>query len=338
MKIKDIAQKAGVSTATVSNVINGNHHKVSQATIKKVQGIIAEMGYNPSATARSLASKESRIIGVVVPNLGPDQAFSVNAYNAQAIARLEQYVRKKGYYLMIRSVGECLEIVPIFSAWNVDGVIFLGAFQDAVPEIQKQLKVPTVFIDTYAPGLPIANVGIDDYKGGYLMGRYLLSRGHTNIALVSPGLSKHGVIRERYRGLRDALESQGLTLPPENIFLAETTTTSGAQVGRDIALSGRGFTAVAVTNDMTAIGVISGLQTCGVSVPDEVSIIGFDDLEAAKYVYPAMTTIAQDTNKKCDTAGDILFRMIQAKEKIVINEILDVKLIERQSVKNLLQA
>ena len=305
MKIKDIAQKAGVSTATVSNVINGNHHKVSQATIKKVQGIIAEMGYNPSATARSLASRESRIIGVVVPNLGPDQAFSVNAYNNQAIARLEQYVRNKGYYLMIRSVRECLEIVPIFSAWNVDGVIFLGAFQDAVPEIRERLNVPTVFIDTYVPGQPIANVGIDDYKGGYLMGRYLLGR--------------------------------GLSLPPESIFLAKTTTASGARAGQDIALSGRGFTAVAVTNDMTAIGVISGLRTCGVSVPEEMSVIGFDNLEAAKYMYPALTTIAQDIDKKCDTAGDILFRMIQTKEKIVVNEILDVELKERQSVKNLIQ-
>ena len=335
MKIKDIALKAGVSTATVSNVINGNHHKVSQATIEKVERIIAEMGYSPSATARSLASKESRIIGVVIPNLAPDQAFSVNAYTNQTIARLEQYVRNKGYYLMIRSVQECLEIVPIFSAWNVDGVVFLGAFHEAVEQIEKLLKVPIVYMDTYVKDVPIANVGIDDYQGGYLMGRYLLGKGHTKIALVSPEVESPGVIQERYRGLCDALKSRGQTLPQEHIFVAETNVDSGARAGRRIALSNQGFTAVAAMSDMAAIGVISGLRTCGISVPEEVSVIGFDNLDAGKYMYPALTTISQDIDKKCVAAGDLLFRMIESKEKMAVNQILDVELVERQSVKNL---
>lgn len=335
MKIKDIALKAGVSTATVSNVINGNHHKVSQATIEKVQRIVAEMGYNPNATARSLASKESRIIGVVIPNLGPDQAFSVNAYTDQTVARLEQYVRNQGYYLMIRSVQECQEIVPIFSAWNVDGVIFLGAFHEAVAEIEKLLRVPIVYMDTYVKDLPIANVGVDDYKGGCLMGRYLLGKGHTKIALVSPEVDSPGVIQERYRGLCDALKSHGRTLSPEDIFVAETNVESGVRAGRRIALSDRGFTAVAVMSDMAAIGVISGLRTCGIRVPEEMSVIGFDDLDAAKYMYPPLTTIAQNIDRKCVRAGDLLFRMIKNRERIAVNEVLDVELVERQSVRNL---
>lgn len=335
MKIKDIAQKAGVSTATVSNVINGNHHKVSQATIEKVQRIIEELGYNPSATARSLASKESRIIGVVIPNLGKDQAFSINSYTNQAVARLEQYVRNKGYYLMIRSVERCREIVPIFSAWNVDGVIFLGAFYEAVEEIEKLLKVPIVYTDTYAKDLNIANVGIDDYKGGFLMARYLLGKGHRKIALVSPDVESPGVIQERYRGFCDALKSRGLEMPKEHIFVAETNAASGAQAGQRIALSDQGFTAVAAMSDVAAIGVMSGLRMCGLNVPEDVSVIGFDDLEACKYIYPALTTIAQDIEQKCDAVGDILFDMIKNKKKVAVNKILDVELVERQSVKNL---
>lgn len=335
MKIKDIAQKAGVSTATVSNVINGNHHKVSQATIEKVQKIIEELGYSPSATARSLASNESRIIGVVIPNLGKDQAFSINAYTNQAVARLEQYVRNKGYYLMVRSVGQCKEVVPIVSAWNVDGVIFLGAFHEEVEEIEKLLKVPTVYTDTYAKELPIANVGIDDYKGGFLMGRYLMGKGHQKIALVTPDVGSAGVIQERYRGFCAALESRGQKLAKEHIFIAETNAESGAQAGQKIALSNQGFTAVAVMSDMAAIGVMSGLRMCGLSVPDEVSVIGFDNLEAGKYVYPSLTTIAQDIEKKCDMVGDILFDMIKNKKRVAVNKTLDVELLERQSVKNI---
>lgn len=335
MKIKDIALKAGVSTATVSNVINGNHHKVSQATIEKVQKIIEEMGYSPSATARSLASKESRIIGVVIPNLGKDQVFSINAYTSQAIARLEKYVRNKGYYLMIRSVEQCKEIVPIFSGWNVDGVILLGAFHEEVAEIEKLLKVPTVYTDTYAKDLPIANVGIDDYKGGMLMGRYLLGKGHTKIALVTPDVNSPGVIQQRYRGFCDALKSRGLEMSDACIFVAETNADSGCQAGQKIALADQGFTAVATMSDMAAIGVMSGLRMYGLRVPEDVSVMGFDNLRAGMFVHPPLTTIAQDIAKKCDTVGDILFDMIENKKTIVVNKTLDVELVERQSVKNI---
>lgn len=335
MNNKDIAQRAGVSTATVSNVINGNFHKVSQATIEKVQKVIEEMGYSPSATARSLASRESRIIGVVIPNLGKDQAFSINAYTNQAIARLEQYVRNEGYHLMIRSVEQCKEIVPIFSAWNVDGVVFLGAFHEEVEEITKLLKVPTVFVDSYARDLEIANVGINDYKGGFLMARYLLGKGHRKIALVSPDVNSPGVIQARYRGFCDAMKAQGIDFPDSHIFNAETNAASGAKAGTEIALSGQGFTAVATMSDMAAIGVMSGLRTCGLSIPEDVSVIGFDNLEAGKYVYPSLTTIAQNIAEKCDAVGDILFDMIKNKKKIVVNKTLDVELLERQSVKTL---
>lgn len=334
MNNKDIAKRAGVSTATVSNVINGNHHKVSQATIEKVQKVIAEMGYRPSAAARSLASKESRIIGVVIPTVGEDQTFSINAYTNQAVSRLERYVRRQGYYLMVRSVMCCKEIVPLFSAWNVDGVIFLGAFHEEVEEIEKMLQVPTVYVDTYAPDIPIANVGINDHKGGYLMARYLLGKGHRKIALVSPDVNSPGVIRERYRGFCDALAAEGLPFPDSHIFTAETTAAGGAKAGTEIALSGQGFTAVATMSDMTAIGVMSGLRMCGLRIPEDISVIGFDNLEAGKYVHPSLTTIAQDIETKCDTVGDLLFDMIRKKKKTAVNKVLDVELIERQSVKN----
>ncbi len=335
MKIKDIAEKAGVSTATVSNVINGNYHKVSKATIEKVQKIIEENDYKPNATARSLALKESHIIGVVIPNLGEDEAFSTSAYYSEMVAILENYVRKQGYYLMIRSVEKCMEMIPIFSAWNVDGVILLGAFRNEVPDIEKLLKVPTVYIDTYAEDLEIANVGIDDYKGGYLAARYLLGKGHRKIAFAGPNINSSGVIRERFRGFSDACKERQIELTPEHVFEAETLYEKGVEVAKKIAFSNIGFTAVATMSDTLAFGVMEGLRLCGVNIPGDISVIGFDNLPACRYTNPKLTTVSQNLALKANRAAEFLFEMIQNKEKKVVDEKIDVEIVERQSVKEL---
>ena len=335
MKIKDIAQRAGVSTATVSNVINGNHHKVSQATVEKVRRIIEEHGYQPSATARSLASKESRIIGVVIPNLGEEEDYNRNPYISELIALLERYVRKQGYYLMIRSVRECREIVPVFSGWNVDGVILLGVFHHEVEEIEKLLKVPTIYADTYAKDLNIANVGVDDYKGGYLMARYLLDKGHRKIAFVGPNVEDLGVIPERYRGFCAALGEQGITLSPEDIFEARTVCEDGVAAGKRIAHSGKGFTAVAAMSDSLAMGLMAGLRVSGWNVPEDISLIGFENLQLCQFTNPPLTSISQSVETKVDLVGEHLFRMIREKQKIAMNVVLDVELIERQTVKQI---
>ena len=198
MNLKTIAETAGVSTATVSNVINGNYHKVSQKTIEKIQKIIEENEYQPSATARSLASKESKIIGVVISHVGEEEIFSMSPYNARLLGFLENYVRREGYYLMLRCTRECKEIIPLFSSWNVDGIILFGAFEDEVEGIRKHLDVPTVYIDAYTERNEIANVGIDDYKGGSLAARYLIGKGHRKIAFVGPDINSQGVIQQRY--------------------------------------------------------------------------------------------------------------------------------------------
>lgn len=336
MKIKDIAKKAGVSTATVSNVINGNHNKVSKETIKKVQKIIEENDYKPNATARSLALKESKIIGVVIPNLGKEEPFSISPYNAQILALLENYVRRKGYYLMIRSISKCKKIIPIFSTWNVDGVILLGAYKTEVAEIEEKLKVPTVYIDTYGEELPIANIGSDDYKGGFLAARYLLGKGHRKIAFVGPSVESPGVIQERFRGFCDACRERQVEVVPENVFEAWTIYEQGVEAGKKIAFSDKGFTAVAAMSDIVAFGVMEGLRRSGLNVPGDVSVIGYDNLPECKYSNPQLTSVSQNLERKAFGAGEQLFKMIHEKKKIAFNEIVDVEIVERQSVKELI--
>lgn len=335
MNIKTIAQMAGVSTATVSNVLNGNHGKVSEETRLKIEAIIAETGYKPSVMARSLVNKESRLIGVVVPYMGKDEDFFTNPYNAHIIAALERYIRGKDYYLMLRCVGDPRDIVPMLSSWNVDGAFFLGINKAEVKEIQNLSEMPVVFIDTYAPSEKIVNVGIEDYRGGYLSARYLIGKGHRDIALVTPDITSEGVIKERYRGFSDACKEAKVSFKPGNIFYTDTTYNDAMQVGQDIAFKGGDFTAVACMSDIVAFGVVEGLKQCGLRVPYDISVIGFDNLPDCDFMTPKLTTIGQDFGWKAKKAGDYLFRMIAGETDLVIDEKQPIHVVERQSVKSI---
>ena len=332
MNLKTIAQKAGVSTATVSNVINGNHHKVSRETIERVQRIVEETNYKPNATARSLASKKSKIIGVVVSNIRESEDFSINPHYAHMLALLEEHIRREGYYMMVRCVWQSVESIPLFSSWNVDGMIFFGTYRSEAMEIRESLNVPAVFIDTYAEN--IANVGIDDYKGGYLAGKYLLDKGHRRVAIASPNIHYGGVMQERYNGFRDACRERGIELTADCYFHTETLYRAGVETGKQIAISENRFTAVAVMSDIAAFGVMEGLRLEGKRIPEDVSVIGFDNLKECRYSYPQLTTVSQNAQAKAEGASRMLFRMIQQDRTEVFNETSDVEVVVRQSVRD----
>lgn len=335
MNLKTIAQAAGVSTATVSNVINGNHHKVSQATIVRVQKIIREYNFQPNATARSLASKKSGIIGVVLPNIDADHDFSENPHYTHLLSLLEKNIRNRGYYMMLRCVRRSKESIPLFASWNVDGYIFLGTFRGEVPEIQESLRVPAVFVDTYAEDLGIVNVGVDDYRGGFLSATYLLDKGHRNIAFAGPSIQRLDVMQSRYEGFRDACRERGVELQPEDIYLTNTFYSCGVETGKQIAASEKNYTAVAVMSDIAAFGMMEGLRQGGKRVPEDVSVIGFDDLLECQYTYPRLTSISQNVEKKAEKAADWLVKMITGEELPDRCEKNDVSVTERSSVRDL---
>lgn len=335
MNIKTIAEQVGVSTATVSNVINGNYKKVSAETRDKIEAVIRDTGYKPNVMARSLVKKTSRLIGVVVPYVNEDEDFFTNPYNAHMIASLERYIRGRDYYLMLRCIEKPSEIVPLLSSWNVDGAFFLGIFRDEVDRIKGQIDIPMVFVDTYAPGKNIVNIGIEDYRGGYLSARYLIGKGHKKIALVTPDVSSEGVIKERYRGFTDACKEAGVSFKPGNLFYTDTTYKNAMQVGQDIAFTNGDYTAVACMSDIVAFGVAEGLKQCGIRIPYDMSVIGFDNLPDCDFMSPKLTSIAQDFALKAQKAGDYLFRMIDGEKELTVDERLPIRVIERQSVRNL---
>ncbi len=335
MNLKDIANLAGVSTATVSNVLNGNTGKVSAETKERIEKIIKEVDYKPNAMARSLAKRESRMIGIVVPYIGPAEDFLMNPYYAQMVASLEKEVRKRDYYVMLRCVPDCHQVIPQLSSWNVDGAFFLGVMEQDVHEICSALDAPAVFLDTYTEEKGIVNVGLDDYRGGYLSARYLIGKGHNKIALVCPDYNESGVVRRRYLGFVKACEEAGINFTKDDIFRTNTDYEDAINVGQDVALSKNKYTAIATMSDIVAFGLIEGVRQVGFNVPDDISIIGFDNLPEGEFVTPKLTTISQDFKEKAKEATKGMFEMIEGNKEYTLDAHLPVKLVERQSVKQL---
>ena len=336
INLQTIAKLAHVSKVTVSNVINGKFDKASKETIERIQKIVESTGYRPSATARSLSMKQSRIIGVVIPYLYANESFSGRPYNAHMLGYLERYIRNQGYYMMPRCVVKSFDVLPDFATWNVDGAFVLELVAEDALRLQDKLNIPAVFIDTYTKDASLATICADDYKGGYLAGKHLLDKGHRRIAFVSPTLTEDfGVMQERHRGFCDALRERGVAFKRENHVATESVLyEQGVEAGKQIAASEQRFTAAAVMADVLAFGVMEGLRAGGKQVPEDVSVVGFDDLPECQYTHPQLTSISQHLEEKVQRAGEYLFSMLNDGTAVAGSRKIDVALTERQSVKN----
>lgn len=337
--LKTIAEEAGVSTVTVSNVIHKNYKKVSAENIEKINRIIEKYHYVPNATARSLAMKKSMIIGIVISNVGEEDSFLKSPYDAEMLSVLEKEIRKRGYYVMIRSVNAALDAVPLIRNWNVDGVIILGALAKDVPAIHKALSLPVMFVDTYCGECSFSNVGTNDEKGGYLATRYLVNQGHKDIWFVGPDICSEGVIRSRYLGYERALQESGLEKHMHHVYAKATSYECGVEVGKEIAFAKGEVTAVFATADILAIGIMEGLRLSGKRIPEDISVVGFDNLPEAQYTWPKLTTITQNIPEKAAVVAEELFGLLKKEngENEYIQKQMDVELVERNSVKGISQ-
>lgn len=332
--MKEIAEEAGVSIVTVSNVIHENYNRVSAENIEKINKLIEKYHYVPNSNARSLAMKKSRIIGVIIPNVNDDENFMKSPFNAEIIGILEKVIREADYYLMVRSVNKTIDAIPLISSWNVDGVVFLGAFKEDIVAIKKRLTLPMVFVDTYGEGIEYVNVGSEDMQGGYLAAGYLIGKGHENIAFVGPSISGEGVINERYLGYEKAMKEHGFGDNINVVTVGSTSFEAGIEAAKKIAFLDADISAVFATADILAIGIMEGLRQIGKQVPDDVSVVGFDNLPESVYCCPKLTTISQNMDLKAKTIGKTILSMVNEKEESTSASSIkvDVNLIERNSV------
>ncbi len=331
--IKDIAQEAGVSITTVSNVIHGAKSRVSQETVEKITKIIERHHYTPNMSARALINKNSRIVGVVNHAVHSGAKLSEDPFLSLLLRAIEQELSQHDYYMMFRTVSTERELLALCSTWNLTGMIIIGVFEGAFFRRLAKSGVPCVLLDSYIPENTLYNVGLEDFKGGYMATKYLIDKGHRQIAFVSPPVYDQGVVHERFMGYRKALEEAGIAFDEKNAYEV-TSVDEGKPVGRALAAR-NDISAVFATADLLAAGIIAGLYEEGRRVPDDMSVIGFDDMYLSNTITPPLTTIRQDVRQKGVLAVSILLEYLENK-KIEKNTVLPVELVERASVRSLL--
>lgn len=337
MGIKEIAELAGVSPMTVSNVINKRYSKVSKATIEKVNKIIKEKNYIPNLSARTLSAQTSKIIALIVPRPENEECsnFFSDPYISQIVGILETRLRAKGYFAMIRSVTSSDEILTFLNNWKIDGAIFiLPNGKKQLNSIIKKIHVPAIFMDSYTKNPNICTINVDDYKGGFIATEYLIKNNHKNIAFVSPIDTNTPLIEQRFKGYADALKQNNILLKKELLFQCDSSYEEGLKIG-DVLKDIKNITAVVSTADIIALGIIDRLRENNIRVPQDFSVTGYDNLTFSKYGYPKITTIDQHIEEKGTMAIELLFDRIN-KTNMLENKIcVDVELVVRDSVKKL---
>lgn len=334
--LKDIAREAGVSVMTVSNVVNGNFSKVSPQTAERIQEIIKRLNYVPNFSARSLVKSDSHIISVILRG-EIDQNPLENPYNAALIGTIIQKIQQQGYYAMINIMKSVSDISQNLRTWNAEGAILLGMFDDEIEQMCSVSDIPMVFTDSYSHVRQLSNVGIDDYKGGQLAARHFIENGHRSLCFIGPPSLHTGVIQQRYLGFCDELHAHDISFNPNYYFTLKSDVDFDeiTLLGEEVAKYKGKITGAFITSDQIASFLINILAQNNVRVPEDLSLIGFDNLPICRQITPQLTTISQDLQKKAELTVDILFRRLLSPDAPVESMVLDVSLINRHSVRSL---
>lgn len=335
--LKDIARAAGVSSSTVSNVIHGKTNHVSPETVARIRQIIDELGYVPNMSARALVSNRSKVVAII-NHIVPQQSGGIMAdpFHNVFIGAIEEKLRRNGYYLMLRTAEDSRSLKAFLENWNLDGLFLTGVFEDEFFETLAGLNKPTVLIDSYLSHYgSMYNVGLEDYQGGYIATQYLIENGHRRIAFACPPVHQEsGVVWERLRGYKKALAEAGIPFDPALVFEKEFTTHGTMELGAQLARRSD-FTALFATADIMAAGIMSGLQQAGKRVPEDISIVGFDDINWCRMTMPMLTTVHQDASLKGEIAADFMMQLLEGQPPRFRSAVLPVSLTIRDSVRDL---
>lgn len=333
--LKDIAAEAGVSITTVSNVLHNRTSRVSPERVAKIWEIIERLHYVPSMTARTLASDDSSIIGVIT-HLTPQNIGSTmsDPFLSTFVEGIESRTREEGYFLMIRSVEDALALESLSRSWRLSGVILTGMFQDDFFEYTRNLGIPFVLIDSYIDSPDVYNIGLEDEKGAYIAAKHLLENGHRVIAFASPSIRAGGVVEKRFQGYCRALEEYGIAVDLSLVFTQEISVEEGRELGHVLSEK-KEITGIVASADILAAGIMAGLREKGVSVPQDKSIVGFDDNYLCQLTNPTLTTIHQDAERKGILATEMILAQMRNEPIDERSIILPVSLVERESVRNL---
>lgn len=328
VRIVDIAEELGVSTATVSNVIHGKTKKISDETVKRVQELLEKRQYIPSMAGILLAQNDSKIIGVVINDHEKYEGHPLeDHFIAASLNALTRETEKAGYFLMLKVTESWKEIPRFASMWNMEGMVLSGFCRQDYQSLREQMHIPFVVYDGYFQDKGnLMNIESDHFDGGVQAGEYLKKKGHKRVACISD--NDVCMDRERFLGLKSVIPTAKQILIP---FDTEERYRFYEAHQEELLYN----TAVFAVSDYYAIDLMLFLQKSGIAVPERLSIIGFDDVRECRRTQPPLTTIRQDNQKKAEIALQLLQEQ-RAGKRGGGNIKLPVTLVERGSVQDLL--
>ena len=306
MNIAEIARRANVSTATVSRTLNQSG-PVKAATAKKVWRAVTALNYYPNSHARTLVSGRSRLIGLIVSDI-------TNPFFPELVRTFQNLASQKQYDLLLTSTDYLTSRMTVclrrMLERKVDGVAMMTSEMDLslIKELSKR-NVPIVFMDVGQMGPRMSHVSIDYGNGIRQAVDHVAALGHRQVAFISGPLELHSS-RTRRQAFLDGLRHHGLT-PDRKLIREGTHTAEGGQKAMtELLRLTRRPTAVVCSNDWTAIGALHAIHAAGLRVPDDISLVGFDDIPLASYTNPALTTVRMSAGDVGSTAFQALFSLI----------------------------
>ncbi|WP_312096312.1 LacI family DNA-binding transcriptional regulator [Niallia sp.] len=331
--IKDIAKVANVSTATVSRVLNGAGG-YNEETKKKILKIAEELGYRRNEMARSLVKKSSNLIGIIMPNVS-------TIFYADIVNGIEQVAQYHGFSVILSHAGEkgnrLIDNLKMVEERKVDGLIIVSIpLNEEQIQAIESLSVPYVLLSTDTQNKRIPFIKVDDYGASYTATKYLIDQGHREIGLAGVDFTDRVAGMPRIEGYKKALRDHGLGFSTNYIQAGDYSFFSGKDALHAFHSEKVGITAVFCVSDEVALGVISAAFDLGIKIPEELSVIGYDNTRVAEMAVPPLTTIEQPFQLMGEKGCLKIIESIQQKA-VVKTEMMPFRIVERASVKNRIQ-
>ncbi|GAB6100329.1 LacI family DNA-binding transcriptional regulator [Halanaerocella petrolearia] len=326
--IKDVAKLARVSEATVSRVLN-NNDVVIPRTRKRVKKAIEELNYSPNMNARYLRQDKTKLVGLIIPDIS-------NPFFGNIVKGVENIVDLYGYNVVLFDTDfefdKTKKAVQILEDRRADGIIYMGGkFDKKRAELLEELNFPVVLISREESEVKFPTVNIDNYKAAYDMTEYLIDSSYKKIGFISGSFSDETAGVRRLRGFQQAIEDNDLKYKSEWIVEGDYTLESGYQAMKKILASNKLPEAIFAANDEMAIGAMQANKEAGLKIPNDIGIVGFDNVKLSRYVIPKLTTISQPIYHLGAVGMKMLIKLIENKPLEEENVMLDYELIVRNS-------
>ncbi len=330
--IKDVAKKANVSTATVSRILN-ELPGYSNDTKEKVLKVIKELGYQPNAIARGLVNKKTKTLGVLFPNVS-------SMFASEILNGIEDTANESDHSVIVCNTDSngvrTMKYLQVLNEKRIDGLIFTSeVLKEEYYKAMVEMNIPIVLISTASYKYHLPYVKVDDKHAAYTATEYLIKNGHQNIAMISG--NKNDLIAgvPRVEGYKQALNDYGLTVKENRIFYGvDFGYKTGKMCMEQLLKETPTSTAIFAASDEIAIGAMSIAYKNNIKVPDDLSIIGYDNLKVAEMSIPPLTTVGQPLYEMGQIAANMLFKMINSGQTVE-SRIIPHQIIERQTVKNI---